>query len=151
MCAHGEITGARDANFARLQKMAVQLDSFLEDSTTVAKRLDSFRTNISDLASWMQSVCEQPLLIDYLTFLPADAPQPKADASFSAGCGTGFRRFFLTFVNDYSLVESDSSAGRSVELWMGATANVMGRDQAQIFKGLIDNRLHPKRGTLLST
>ena len=146
MCARmEEITGARDANFARLQKMAVQLDSFLEDSTTVAKRLDSFRTNISDLASWMQSVCEQPLLIDYLTFLPADAPQPKADASFFRRLWHGIQAFFLTFVNDYSLVESDSSAGRSVELWMGATANVgMGRDQAQIFKGLIDNSFTPK-------
>lgn len=139
--------GQKTADYALLQKVAVQLDSFLEDTNTVAKRLDSFRTNISNLAAWTQSVCEQPLLLDSISFLPQDAEAPKANASFFRQLWHNILSFFYSFWGDYNYVAGENGTERKVTVWMGAVSNVgLGRDQAQIIKNLTDNSFTPQEG-----
>ena len=139
--------GQKTADYALLQKVAVQLDSFLEDTNTVAKRLDSFRTNISNLAAWTQGVCEQPLLLDSISFLPPAAEAPKANASFFQQLWHNIRSFIYSFWGDYNYVAGENGAERKVTVWMGAVSNVgLGRDQAQIIKNLVDNSFTPQEG-----
>lgn len=139
--------GQKTADYALLQKVAVQLDSFLEDTNTVAKRLDSFRTNISNLAAWTQSVCEQPLLLDSISFLPPNAEAPKANASFFQQLWHNILSFFYSFWGDYNYVAGENSVNRKITVWMGAVSNVgLGRDQAQIIKNLTDNSFTPQEG-----
>lgn len=151
-----EMTGSRGSAYAQLQKAAIQLESFVEDPDSIPERMDTFRSNISDLASWMLSVTEQPLLLDYLLFMTADTAAPQGDASFGAKLWFELQNFAYSFVMDYNTLGTEEEASEAIELWMGTSgltgaaqvsvAGASGRDQAQLLKSMIADTFTPQQG-----
>ena len=151
-----ELSGGRGSAHAQLQKVSIQLADFVKDPDSIPERMDTFRSNISDLASWMLGVVEQPLLLDYLLVMTEDSPAPAADANWWGKLVYELTNFMLSFVTDYSAVSGDAEAERSIELWMGtsgltgaaqtAVTGASGRDQAQVLKTLIGDTFTPKSG-----
>ena len=103
-----EKTGVKKGSEAVVaEKLAIQLDSFIDKPDTVPLRLEDFRNNISALSSWVGTLKEQPLELDYLFLKHADAPLPKANNNF-------FQQFsyrFMAFISSFAI--SSSSSGRS--------------------------------------
>lgn len=151
-----QMTGNRGTAYAQLQKVAIQLEDFTKDPDSIPERMDSFRTNISDLASWMLGVAEQPLMLDYLLIMTEDAEAPRADAGWWGKFLHEMKLFFLSFVTDYNAVQSGEDTERQIELWMGtsgltgaaqlAVAGASGRDQAQLLKTMIGDTFTPNSG-----
>lgn len=135
-----EETGVQKGSEAVVaEKLAIQLDSFIDKPDTVPLRLEDFRNNISALSSWVGTLKEQPLELDYLFLKRADTPLPKANNNFLQQFSYRFRAFISSFVEDYSYVSDESKTGSSLNVWVN-----LGRDQAQIIKDLVENYFTPQ-------
>ena len=120
------------------EKLAVQLESFVQKPETIPERLATFRDNISSLSSWVLSLKEQPLEVDYINIRSCDQEGPKANSNFLNQIGYRFMSFISSFVEDYSYL-SDDPEQAGLEVWVS-----LGRDQAQIIKDLIENYFVPE-------
>ena len=150
------VTGGKGAGYASVQKLLIQVEGFVDKPGSIPARLDTFRSNLSDVSSWVLDSIDQPLTIDWLEFSAVDAPMPAADAGFFAKLWFSIRTFFLSFTEDYNSVTTGSAEtdGEEITIWLGATANATsganviggGRDQANALKSLIDNYFTPQTG-----
>lgn len=142
--------GKKGEQSATIDKLLVQLRMFCDEPDKIPENLTNFNDNISSLAAWLLSVSEQPLLLDYFDFLPADAVLPEPDAPVWTKIWVEMQSFFLSFVNDYNTIEDsngDQQTSGSVELWLAGNA---GRDQATSIKTLADNYFTTSEGVRLA-
>ncbi len=143
-------SGEKGETSAALDEMQILLELFLEDARIIPKELSNFKDNISALAAWLLTASEQPLLVDYLTFLPPEAELPRADATFWEKMVAEVKAFFLSFVTDYNNianVDGETAKNGEVELWLAGNS---GRDQATSIKNLADNYFTPGHGVRLN-
>jgi len=138
-----KITGSKGTGYATLEKMQVQLQSFIEDIETIPKRLETFRLNISNISDWALSAVEQPLLIDYMELVPPSEKVGAGKDSLFTKFWYSVRSFFISFVLDYDTISEINSdeIKESITLWLGS-----GRDQAQAIKSIVANDFTPKTG-----
>lgn len=76
-----KLSGKKGEESATIDKLLVLLKLFQEKPDKIPANLTYFNDNISALASWMLSVSEQPILMDYFVLDSPNAPKLKADAS----------------------------------------------------------------------
>ncbi|MDD4700275.1 MAG: extracellular solute-binding protein, partial [Oscillospiraceae bacterium] len=140
------LTNTKGTAYSTMDKMQVQLDSFVKDMETIPARLDVYRTNIGNVSDLLLSATEQPLLIDWIQFAPENQQAPKADANVFSKFIHGAKSFFVSFVIDYNNISSSDSNDNSIDLWLGSTASAVGtgRDQAQALQALIENTFSNK-------
>ena len=144
-----ELTGTKGTGYSEMEKMQIQLESFIEDMETIPARLDNFRTNISNLSDFQLTATNQPLLIDWLEFVPENAETPKADAGFFEKLWFEVKSFFISFFVDYNSIGSaETEIKEKITLWLNSTAQVVGtgRDQAQAIQALVDNDFTKNKG-----
>lgn len=145
-----KLSGKKGEESATIDKLLVLLKLFQEKPDKIPANLTYFNDNISALASWMLSVSEQPILMDYFVLDSPNAPKLKADASALSKIWVEIKSFFLSFVNDYNTIEDSAgaeSASSMVELWLAGNA---GRDQATSIKTLADNYFTEAEGVRLN-
>ncbi len=131
---------------AILTQVAVQLKNFIKYPEDIPLRLESFKNNISGLASQVLRLREQPMQIDYFTLTSTDLPLKKAGAGFFEQAAFRIKAFTGSFFEDYSVVGekyNESNKAPTITVWvcandLGATGIASGRDQTQILKELID-------------
>lgn len=143
-------SGGKGEQSVALDELLIQLERFLEDPRMIPSNLSGFKDNVSSLASWLLTASEQPLLVDYLTFLPPEAELPRADASFWQKLVCEVQSFFLSFISSYNNVADMGEASYpngEVELWLAGNS---GRDQATSIKSLADNYFSPQAGIRLN-
>lgn len=144
-----ELTGTKGTDYARIEKLALQIRTFLDKPNTITAsgRLETFRTNVSDNASWLVTASEQPLLIDYMKFVPETAENGKADAGFFSKLFYEIRMFLNSFISDYNAIatggESEEEKG-TVTLWLTS-----GRDQAQVMRSLTENYFNTQENAVV--
>lgn len=144
------ITGSKGTDYARLIKLAYQLESFVKKPQDIPARLDNFRQNISDQSAWILSASEQPLLIDYIEIASPSYKLERGEAAWYEKALFEMQTFLVSFVADYSNIGStkgNAESTKEITLWMGSIAGAggSGRDQAQIIKSLIDNYFTPTK------
>ncbi|SEO18149.1 ABC-type glycerol-3-phosphate transport system, substrate-binding protein [Amphibacillus marinus] len=139
-----EVTGETSDVTAILNTMAYQLEDFVKRPETIQRRLDSFRINVGGLGTWILTVREQPLEIDYLIVASPDQTMPKADVGFIRKAAHEMGSFFYSFIEDYNTIgnvaEEDDEVD-NITVWIGT-----GRDQAQVLKAMIDDTFTPETG-----
>jgi len=126
-------TGERGSETAILDKTIQQLNDFVKDVETIPQRLSTFNSNISSLASWLNSIAKQPLLLDYLHLAPIETELPAVDAPWYRALANEFMRFFCSFVEDYDNIRPPVETNQDpIDLWLS-----VGRDQAIVVQSLI--------------
>lgn len=135
------VTGERSDQQAILNTMAYQLKDMADRPQTVPKRLDQYKINAGGLGTWILTVREQPLELDYLIVAAPDRKLPKGGSSLWQKAKHEVSAFFASFFNDYNTIGNVSEDGRTVTVWM---AN--GREQAQVMKDMIDDSFTSKTG-----
>ena len=131
-----------------LTQVAVQLETFIRYPEDIPLRLESFKNNISGLASQVLRLREQPMQLDYFALTSVDMPLPKAGVSFFNQASFRLRAFFGSFFEDYAAVGDvfqDCGTAPTISVGvcandLGATGIASGRDQTQIIKELIDQQ-----------
>lgn len=136
------VTGETSDQTAILNTMAYQLEDFVERPETIQRRLDRYKINVGSLGTWVLTVREQPLEIDYLVVASPDQKLPKPDANVFQKTKHEISSFFYSFIEDYNTignVAEEDDEQENITVWIGT-----GRDQAQVLKAMIDDTFTPE-------
>lgn len=136
-----DTTGERSDKVAVLHSVVRQLNDMIKAPETVAGRLDSFKTNVGGLGTWILTVREQPLILDYLVVSSPGSKLPKAEASLGQAIGHELGAFVASYTEDYNSIGNVAKKQNSINVWI-----TTGRDQAQVMKALIDDDFTPESG-----
>ncbi|QHW35010.1 extracellular solute-binding protein [Paenibacillus rhizovicinus] len=140
-----QLTGEKSEQVAALYRTAYQLEDMAKRPDTIQDRLDTYKVNVGSLGTWLLTVREQPLDIDYLLLAGTDVTLPKANASWLAKVKHESQAFLYSFFEDYNSLgdvsSGDGKQGGTVTVWIGT-----GRDQAQALKSMIDDTFTPETG-----
>lgn len=136
-----QLTGERSSQVAQLNKMAYQLESLANRTATIPTRLDSFKTNIGALGTWILQLSEQPLELDYLVLYSPGERLPQAKTGLWTKLGHELSSFFASFRADYNMIGNVAEGGEPLDVWIGT-----GRDQAMVLKAMIDDMFTPETG-----
>nr|WP_239588125.1 extracellular solute-binding protein [Gracilibacillus alcaliphilus] len=128
-----ESTGEKSDKVAVLHSTVQQLELMIEAPHTIARRLDNFKMNVGGLGTWIQTVREQPLTLDYLIVSSPDQELPRAEATLFERAKHEAGAFFASYTEDYDSIGNTEDEG-AVTVWI-----TTGRDQAQILKRLIED------------
>ena len=134
------LTGEKSDMIAPLYNLSTQLKDIVKRPETLPRRLDTFRTNIGALGTWILTVKEQPLTLDYLIISSPEQTLPKAKASLWQKIKHEVGAFIASYSEDYTVVGNvgDKDADKTVTVWV-----TTGRDQAQTIKAMIDDEFTP--------
>ncbi|MDF2542080.1 MAG: hypothetical protein K0S47_1798 [Herbinix sp.] len=136
------LVGKKGEQTVILDKLSHQLSRMYKDPTAIASNFTAFKDNIGNLASWILTISQQPLSIDYLYLAPVEEKLPKAEAGFFKAAWYEIKSFVMSFFVDYnslgltSEVEKDDLT--TIEVWITS-----GRDQANILRQMINDSFTP--------
>lgn len=134
-------TGEKSQEVATIEKLAVQLKGLVDQPHTIPKRLTQFKDNVASLGTWILTMREQPIAIDYLVVQSPDVPLENVKVSLWDKLSHELRAFFASFVEDYTTIGNEFAGDETLEVWV-----MTGRDQAQIIKGMVDDEFTPNTG-----
>jgi len=134
-----QTTGERSDKVAVLHTMVHQLEEMAAHPETVARRLNSFKINVGALGTWLLTVREQPLTLDYLVIYSPDRKPPRAEATLLERIKHELGSLVASYTEDYDSIGNIGGGDRSITVWI-----TTGRDQAQVLKGLIDDYFTPE-------
>lgn len=139
------IIGSKGEHSVILDRVALQMERMANNVDRIASGLDTFKTNIGSLGTWLLERRNQPLELDYINIHRIDDKLPQKEANFIQSVGFEFMSFVMSFFSDYNTVgvmQETSGKGESVEVWLGSAQltygglAMAGRDQAQILRQL---------------
>lgn len=134
-----QTTGERSDKVAVLHTMVRQLEEMAEYPETAARRLNSFKINVGALGTWLLTVREQPLALDYVVVYSPDRQPPRAEGNWLDKIRHELGALAASYTEDYDSIGNIGGGERSITVWI-----TTGRDQAQVLKGLIDDYFTPE-------
>ena len=134
-----EILGTKGSLASSLKYAAENVKDISEKPYEISERISAFNSTIGTLGSLISSLEQQPLEVDYIAYLDADAELPKSGAGFLKSFIYGIKQFVYSFTNDYGIVSADTDAEKTVKVWVST-----GRDQAQVLSEIINSDFTPK-------
>ena len=143
------MAGQKSSNVGTLQKVAKLLHDMGTDEDEIAKNLESLKSYIGTLGTFLSTAKTQPLEIDYMVIrgseqYGADASdynyKVKAKANVFQAAWHEIKSFVMSFFRDYNSMGAMSVVGdeETVEVWLAT-----GRDQSQVIRNLINNKFSP--------
>ncbi|MBR7133175.1 MAG: extracellular solute-binding protein [Clostridia bacterium] len=137
-----EYYSGQGSETAVLNQIYYQLEDMLDDPSSITKssRLSRFKSNISSLGTWANKLREQPLEIDVIALVGENGEPPRAKAGFIETVVYRAKRFFASFVTDYSTLDGTAASNEAdLRVWVAT-----GRDQAQLVKNMVEDTFTPK-------
>lgn len=141
-----EMIGGKGEQMVILDKISFQLRRMSEDPEKIAAAFSSYKDNIAALATWVLTVSEQPLTLDYWFIAPAGSELPRAEAGFFKSLSFELKSLIMSFFIDYNslgLTEDaqEGDSGKEIEVWLTS-----GRDQVSILREMINDSFTPETG-----
>ncbi|MEF2243712.1 extracellular solute-binding protein [Paenibacillus sp. IITD108] len=136
-----EIVGETSGSTAILRTTSYQLADMASRTETMTSRLKQFKDNISALGTWLLTIHEQPLEIDYLFLKTPDMPIPSDRVNWTTQARHELMSFVRSFTEDYNYTPDIDRIGEEITVWISS-----GRDQAQLLRSMIDNSFTPQTG-----
>lgn len=134
------MNGIKTENISTLEQIKNLLTKMGRNEDEIAKNLGNLKTHIGSLGTWINTVKQQPLEVDYIMIQPSTADLPKAKANFFQGIVYGFQQFIGSFFTDYNTLGTTAEISEENQISVWTTS---GRDQAQVTRNLIDNKFTP--------
>ena len=143
------MAGQKSSNVGTLQKIADLLHEMGTDEDEIAKNLDTLKSYIGTLGTFLSSAKTQPLEVDYLVIRGSDEfganasnynYNVKANANIFQAAWHEIKSFIMSFFRDYNSMGSMSLVADegAVEVWLAT-----GRDQSQVIRSLVNNEFSP--------
>ncbi|WP_110042479.1 extracellular solute-binding protein [Paenibacillus cellulosilyticus] len=140
-----QMTGERSDKVSVLYTLVKQLDDMVKKPETIPGRLSSFKVNIGGLGTWILTVREQPITLDYLAISSPGYKLPHAQATFMQDVKHELGGLVASYTEDYDSIGNTGKKNRSTTVWI-----TTGRDQAQVLKNLIDETFTPESNISVS-
>lgn len=140
-----EYIGQKGENVVILDKIALLLEQMSDDpEENIAKSFKPFKENIGALGTWILTVGQQPLTVDYISIMPVSDPLPRAEGSFFENLVFEIKSFIMSFFVDYnslgsSLPTKELKKDEILRVWLTS-----GRDQSQILREMINDSFTPE-------
>jgi len=134
------MAGSRSGSSTILRTTAYQLEDLSREPETLSRRLKAFKDNVSSLGTWLLTVNEQPLEIDYLFVKSPNVETPQPDGGVFSALKHELLSFASSFSEDYNGI-GDTGGKDPITVWIAA-----GRDQAQLLRAMIDSMFTPRTG-----
>lgn len=129
-----EIAGSSSSTVGTLVKVADLLYR-MHDEDEIARHLETLKSYIGSLGTFLSDAKKQPLQLDYIMIQSPDADLPVAEPNFFKKIAHEISSFIQSFFRDYnSMGAMTEVAGDSLEVWVA-----YGRDQSQVIRNLITN------------
>lgn len=134
-----EITGSDGgSDIVVLQNMQSVIVEMLEHPFQAQDYKDSYYSNYCSIGSVLYSMRNLSLGLDCIQLGAPDKEYSEEKISFAENMSFSLRRFFYSFVADYSSV-SESDSKDAITIWL-----YWGRDQTQIFEKLVQESFIPE-------
>ncbi|MGL4737114.1 MAG: extracellular solute-binding protein [Cellulosilyticaceae bacterium] len=134
-------TGKKGSEVSTIEKLAQQMKGLVKDPDTIPERLEQFKNNVASLGTWILTMREQPLAIDYILVQSPNMPKENMHVSLWRQMMHEVKSFTASFFEDYTTIGNADDGKESLEIWV-----MTGRDQAQIIKGMIEEEFTPTTG-----
>lgn len=134
-------SGKSDDRTSIINTVAYQLKDMAEKPESVPSRVEAYKANVGALSSWMLTVNEQPLSLDYLIVSSPDAKLPKPMVGTWNKFVSDTEAFLASFYENYDDFSAEKDGKQSVSVWVTSA-----RDQAQVIKKLVDDQFTSKTG-----
>ena len=147
-----ETTGLKGQQTATLEQLFNLLHKMASDEKEIAKNLETLKSQIGNLGTWINTSKTQPLQVDYIQIQKVTEELPKSEGNFFQSLWYEIKLFYYSFIIDYDSygVSADSGKTEPVEVWISTVANTTGRDQAQIVRSLCENKFTGKTNISVS-
>ena len=143
------MAGQKSSNVGTLQKVADLLHDMGTDEDEIAKNLETLKSYIGTLGTFLSSAKTQPLEIDYMVIRGSEQYganssdynyKVKANANIFQAAWHEIKSFVMSFFRDYNSMGSMSvvTDEDAVEVWLAT-----GRDQSQVIRNLVNNDFSP--------
>ena len=137
-----------------LKEMSSLIEDMIRHPKRIAKRMETFRSDISTMATWVIDMQEQPLTIDKFYVYSPDQEMPGIESNLFAQAAYRFKMFLNSFSGSSTSVTGSTETGETdatIRVWistadMTTTGASSGRDQAIILKKLIDESFTSETG-----
>jgi len=136
-----EISGGSSDRTAPLKRLVYQLRDMGTKPETIARRLESFKSNTSSLGDWIYSVDYMPLSIDYLAVVSPDRKLPAAESGWWGKLEHQTKAFAYSFFTDYNQLGGSGGGKEKIKVWI-----TQGLDQAKLVRRLVDESFTPDMG-----
>ena len=134
--------GTASSEAAILQKVAILLQKMGTDEDQIATQLDSLKSYVGSIGTFLSDSKTQPLTFDYLMVVGCENEnyKVKSKAGFFESVWHEIRSFFVSFWRDYNSMGATDTSGiaDNIEVWVA-----YGRDQSQVIRNLITNDFTP--------
>ena len=134
-------TGKRGGQYAAaINNMVRILDVMVERPYSAQQYVKDYYTNYSTVSSWLYEMKVMPLSLDQIRLSVPGESETFAKAGFFSTLGFGFKRFFASFISDYSNLTGDDDA-TTLRLWVN-----WGPDQTMVLNSLIKESFTAETG-----
>lgn len=149
-----QLDGITTSSASTLKETATMLGQLIKRPKKIAQRIETFRSNISNLSTWAIDMRSQPLVMDKFYVFSPDMTAPKVGGGFFRQIWYRILMFFNSFSGAHTAVAGSTEVGESdvtLRVWI-STADITttgassGRDQAIILKRLIDESFTTRTG-----
>lgn len=127
------ISGERSSLTSSFDRTLYQLKEFKKSEKNIQNGLSEFDNNIASLGTWVMTISEQPLTIDYFNVHGSNHKVPKITNNFFQKIAHEFVLFIGSFSANTQLKSSVETDGPTITVWV-----TTGRDQSQIIRQMID-------------
>lgn len=96
------------------------LELMTERPSVIAKKLESFKSNLGTISTWMVNATSQPVGFDWVQITPESEELPKANSNFFENVVHQAKMFASSFYMDYNNVgrtEASLQGTREVTVW----------------------------------
>lgn len=136
-----KLAGGKTNSFsAAIKNMARVISAMHKNYYEAQLYLTDYYDNYTSVTSWVNDIKKMSLSIDQIQICPADKNFKVKDVNFFERISFSVKRFFASFIDEYSLNEKDLG-DNSVELWVN-----WGRDQTMVLQNLIKEKFTPDSG-----
>ena len=103
-----QIDGISVSSASILKEMSTLLDGLIKHPGKIAKRLETFRSDISTMATWAIDMQEQPLVMDKFFVYSPDVSTPRVGSNFFAQLWYRLMLFFHSFAMSTTSISGSS-------------------------------------------
>lgn len=122
-------------------ELASLLDSYTKDGDKIASTLSTFHSHISTLSTLLNTLTQQPLLLDRIRVSGSRGEALPVKAGFWDSLINGIKSFFASFLTDYTVLGKAGEGERALSVWLTSS-----RDQANLLKSMLDEDFTPQSG-----
>lgn len=133
--------GNTGSNISNLQNALRTVQTMRDNPYSAHQYKSSFYSSYTNISAMMGDIVNMPLDIDRIFLVGNDTQNPSVKVSAFNKLLFSLRRFFHSFVADYSTGSSENSQQEELVIW----AN-WGRDQVQVLNSMIQSDFVVKEG-----